>query len=240
MIGVEICIASDGVQPVQAAAAAALAGGASRIELCSAMHLDGLTPTAGQMKAARQAFDRPGLMVMVRPRSGDFCYSAAEVAQMDQAIATAAQAGADGVVFGLLQADGQVDQQSVRKLVGISHQAGLSVTFHRAFDAAADQHVALAALIECGVDRVLTSGTSWGSGAPATAGIEQLTTLLELAEGQIELIVGGGVHRGNVAAILQKLPLTGNRVSVHAFSGGQEDGRTTADAVARLVQAANG
>ena len=91
---------------MRAAVTAAYHGGAERIELCSAMHLDGLTPDPQHIRIARDAFrDRPGLLVMVRPRAGDFCFSPDEVGQMVSQIELAQQCGADGVVLGVLRAD---------------------------------------------------------------------------------------------------------------------------------------
>ena len=102
-ISVEICINCDGPQDIEDSVGAAHAGGASTVELCSAMHFDGLTPSVDQISAARLAFDnRPGLLVMIRPRQGNFLYSPKEIVAIHRQIEAAATAGADGVVFGAL------------------------------------------------------------------------------------------------------------------------------------------
>ena len=102
-ISVEICINCDGPQDIEDSVGAAHAGGASTVELCSAMHFDGLTPSVDQLSAARRAFDnRPGLLVMIRPRQGNFLYSPKEIVAIHRQIEAAATAGADGVVFGAL------------------------------------------------------------------------------------------------------------------------------------------
>ena len=102
MIPVEICINSDNLTNVRQAVEVAYRGGASRVELCAAMQSHGLTPDPVHIHAARAAFHaRPGLMVMIRPRAGDFSYTRAELDLMHRQIHEAAQAGADGVVFGV-------------------------------------------------------------------------------------------------------------------------------------------
>jgi len=138
-----------------ASAAAAHAGGADRVELCENTAEGGTTPSLGTIEAARAL---PGLRlhVMVRPRGGDFLYTDAEFRIMLREVAIAKAAGADGVVFGLLKPDATVDIERTRALVQAA--AGMSVTFHRAFDWAADPTAALEAIIAAGCHRVLTSG----------------------------------------------------------------------------------
>ena len=135
MITVEICINTDAVQSVSASVAAAAAGGAATLELCAAMDVDGLTPSPAAVRAARRAFPAPGVMVMIRPRSGDFVFSQEKVNMMLRQIDEAADAGADGVVVGVLRPDDHtVDEAALARLVAAAQRHGLITTFHRAFD----------------------------------------------------------------------------------------------------------
>ncbi|MEZ4770914.1 MAG: copper homeostasis protein CutC [Caldilineales bacterium] len=131
---VEICIDARDDAAVRTAASAARLGGADRIELCSAMHLDGLTPDPRHIGIARDAFrDRPGLLVMVRPRDGDFSYDADEIDLMAGQIELAHQHRADGVVFGVLRAsDSRIAVAPMRRLVDVARGRDLAVTCHRA------------------------------------------------------------------------------------------------------------
>ena len=141
MIKVEVCVNSDSISTVHAAVQAAYRGGASTVELCSAMEFDGLTPPAEHIREARTAFrERKGLMTMIRPRKGDFVYTHAERETMERDILKAAEAGADGVVFGILQKeDNAIDARSLAHLIRTAQSCGLRTTFHRAFDAAPDE-----------------------------------------------------------------------------------------------------
>ena len=235
---VEICIDARDDSTVRATVAAAYSGGAQRIELCSAMHLDGLTPDPRHISIARDAFrDRPGLLVMVRPRAGDFCFSRDEVEQMMTRIELARQCGADGVVLGVLRPDdNRVAHEPMRRLLAAARNHGLAVTCHRAFDAAPDRDEALDTLIDLGVDRVLTSGVPWGQAGSAVDGLPQLLRTIERAAGRIEVVIGGGVNLRNVATLAAALPATA-RTSLHAYSGAQQGGVTTTEAVRALIDA---
>jgi copper homeostasis protein len=168
----------------------AVRGGAQRLELCASLAEGGLTPGIGFVEWARQTTSLP-LHCMVRPRGGNFVYSAAEIAIMEREIAAMRKAGADGVVFGVLNADSRVDITTVRRLVGLARP--LRVVFHRAFDQAANMAEALEDVIACGVDILLTSG-----GAPALAlGLATVNTLVEQAARRIEIMGGAGVRLAN-------------------------------------------
>jgi copper homeostasis protein len=114
----------------------------------------------------------------------------------------------------------------------------LKTTMHRAFDATPDPDAALDALLDLGIDRVLTSGLPWGQRGSALDGVKRLACTIERAAGRIEVVLGGGVTPVNVGPLLARLPLHLGRVSVHAYSGAQIGGRTTVDAVRLLVNAA--
>src|SRR5512138_1393956 len=133
----------------------AQAGGADRVELCQNMPEGGCTPSAGAIRYARKEL-RIGLFVMIRPRGADFLYSDGEFEIMKEDIRVAKELGADGVVFGILKADGTIDRQRMEELIRLARPMG--VTCHRAFDMTRDPFGALEDLIALGVDRILTSG----------------------------------------------------------------------------------
>jgi copper homeostasis protein len=187
------------------AAVASAAGGAGRIELCANLDVGGTTPQAALVARCVAALDIP-VFVMVRPRGGSFVYSSDEADAMARDIHAMAQAGAHGVVFGALTADGVIDVALMRRL--LDRARPLPVTCHKAIDDARDLPAALDALIDLGVDRVLTSG-----GAPTAAdGAAMIARLVRQAGEALVVMAGGGVRAHNVAALVQA---TGVR-EVHA------------------------
>lgn len=177
--------------------AGAARGGADRVELCSALEVDGLTPTPGLLMAACRRTRIP-IVAMVRPRPGDAVYTSAEWGVMEADAELLLHGGASGIVFGALDARGRVDARRCRGMVMLA--AGADVVFHRAFDAAADPIAALEALIDCGVTRVLTSG-----GRPtALEGAERIRTLAERADGRIGILPCGGIREDNVAEVVRR------------------------------------
>jgi copper homeostasis protein len=182
---VEACV--DSV----ASAVAAERGGAGRVELCDNLVEGGTTPSAGTIAECREQLAIP-VYVMIRPRGGDFLYSADEVAVMRRDIAAAQELGADGVVLGVLRPDGRVDKARTRALVRAARP--LDVTFHRAIDVARDPLEALDDLVATGVDRVLTSGQA------ATA----RAALVERAAGRIVILAGGGVDERNAKQLVRR------------------------------------
>ena len=177
-------------------AIAARDGGAKRIELCAALEIGGVTPSAGLIAEARK-IEGLVLNVIIRPRGGDFLYNEHEVACMEQDIRTCKQLGADGVVIGALTADGDIDTAACKRLIEAAE--GMSITFHRAFDMCRDPRKALEELVVLGCDRVLTSGQT----TTAQAGIPLLKELVEQATGRIIIMPGCGVSCANAATILQ-------------------------------------
>lgn len=183
----------------------AVAAGADRVELCRDLSVGGLTPLPEMIRAARAAMAAP-LFVMVRERAGSFACTAAEVEAMVARIAEVRAAGADGVVCGVLAADGAVDVPAMRRLV--SAAAPLAVTFHRAFDEVVDAPAALEALVSLGVARLLTAG---GPG-PAAQHVDVLRGLVRHAAGRITVMAGGSVRPANVLALVRDTGVT----EVHA------------------------
>lgn len=177
-----------------ASALAAQQAGAGRIELCTALELGGLTPSYAQIRLAREQLHIP-LYVLIRPRAGDFLYDDFECATMLRDIEACTAAGCDGVVLGVLDAEGHVDVARCRALIAAAGSMG--VTFHRAFDLARDPSSSLAALIELGCERVLTSG-----GRPsALEGAELIHALVELSARRIVVMPGAGVNAGNIGRL---------------------------------------
>ena len=171
--------------------------GAHRVELCADLGIGGITPSYGMMAVAKQRLHIP-IHVIIRPRRGDFLYSEAEFDIMRRDIETAKSFGVNGVVLGLLLPDGRIDIDRTRVLIELARP--LSVTFHRAFDVAVDPHTALDALIQLGVDTVLTSGQQ----PTAEQGLPLITALVKQAAGRIDIMPGSGINPTNIRAIVQQ------------------------------------
>jgi copper homeostasis protein len=177
-----------------ASARAAQAGGAGRVELCAALELGGLTPSQATIALARERLRIP-LYVLIRPRAGDFLYGEPECEAMRRDIETCAALGCDGVVLGVLDADGDVDVARCRALMAAAGDMG--VTFHRAFDLARDPRRALETVAALGCERVLTSGGQ----ASAMEGAALIRALVAQAAGRVSVMPGAGVDAGNLAAL---------------------------------------
>jgi copper homeostasis protein len=177
-----------------ASALAAQAGGAGRIELCSGLELGGLTPSQGQIALVREQVPLP-LYVLIRPRAGDFLYSEADMETMRRDIEACAALGCDGVVLGVLEADGRVDTSRCRALIAAAGSMG--VTFHRAFDMTRDLSRSLEEVIALGVERVLTSGAA----RSALEGADTLRMLVEQAGDRIIVMPGAGVRPDNISEL---------------------------------------
>jgi copper homeostasis protein len=173
------------------AALAAERGGADRIELCEDLSVGGLTPGVELMRTVRGQIRIP-VFAMIRPRSGNFCYSAPEFQQMNRDIAAAKKYGMDGVVLGVLRENRQVDVECTRALIKLAQP--LPVTFHRAFDETPNLLDALENVISTGAARILTSG-----GKPkAEQGSEVIAELVRVAESRIAILAGGGINGTNL------------------------------------------
>ena len=177
-----------------ASALAAQEGGAGRVELCTALELGGLTPSHAQIALARERLRIP-LYVLIRPRAGDFLYGELECETMLRDVETCASLGCDGVVLGLLDAEGRVDTARCRPLIAAAGKLG--ITFHRAFDLSRDPAQALEDIVTLGCERILTSGMQ-GSAADGSALIREL---VEQAGDRIVVMPGAGITAQNIAAL---------------------------------------
>jgi len=175
-------------------ALAAQQGGAGRIELCAALELGGLTPSHAQIALARERLHIP-LYVLIRPRAGDFLYSDLECETMQRDIETCVALGCDGVVLGVLDADGRVDTARCRPLIATAGELG--ITFHRAFDLSRDPAQALEDIVALGCERILTSGMQ----ASAPDGVALIRELVVQAAGRLAVMPGAGVTAQNIAAL---------------------------------------
>lgn len=237
---------------------AAVLGGAERIELCSALELDGLTPSEELIRTVKQLYPGLRVHVLIRPRAGDFHYSAEEAGIMAGQVEMALEAGADGIVLGCLDAKGDPAVKDLMDLVRCvddwnlarelnasdlchasndSHffpgpaRKAVSLTFHRAFDVCRDPFSALETIVALGFDRILTSGQA----PSAEAGIPLLKRLVEAAAGRILILPGCGVTPENAAHILAE---TG-ALEIHASASVSRDGvkLTSSGKVASILNA---
>ena len=227
---------------------AAVAGGARRIELCSALEVDGLTPPVEWIREVRKRYPSLILHVLVRSRAGDFVYTEEEVETMAAQVEEALEAGVDGIVIGCLTAGGDVDVPAMERLVqtvdsynlaaelmrsDLCHAANdshffpgpskrVSITFHRAFDVCKRPFDALEQIIALGCDRILTSG----QGPTVVEGSDMLRELRKRAAGRIIILPGGGVTPRNAGRILAMTGCT----EIHASASETLDGKKVTSA----------
>jgi copper homeostasis protein len=170
--------------------------GADRIELCSALVLGGLTPSIGTIVVSKARVTIP-IMVMIRPRAAGMAYSDGEFAGMEHDNDAAIEAGADGVVFGCLLQDGRLD---TRRMAALADRCENRQTVcHRAFDVSPDAFEALESLIDMGFTRVLTSGRK----PSAPEGADLIKSLIDRADGRIEILPGAGLNARNISRFIE-------------------------------------
>ncbi|MDB4902270.1 MAG: copper homeostasis protein CutC [Mucilaginibacter sp.] len=178
-------------------ALAAQDGGAVRIELCENLYEGGTTPSHGEILLARKLLHIK-LYVLIRARGGDFLYTDLEYEIMSADIRYCIEAGCDGIVIGMLNADGTIDKKRCSELVQMAKQWGVGVTFHRAFDMCTDMDQALEDIIEIGCERILTSGGK----STAIEGARVIANLIKKAAGRIIIMPGSGINENNVTDLV--------------------------------------
>ena len=191
MITLEVCAAN--IESVIAAEE----GIADRIELCSALEVGGLTPSAGLIRESVNSTSLP-VMVLIRPRAGHFYYSQAELNIVLHDIQQAADLGASGIVIGALDDQFSLDMPSLEKMVNAAE--GLDLCFHRAIDFVPDVKKALESLTELGFSRVLSSGQE----RSATEGAGNLKKMVQWASPSLSIMPGGGIHENNIVQLMEQ------------------------------------
>ena len=186
----------------------AMQAGARRIELCDNLAVGGTTPSYGVIKAAVELASNydTTIMTMIRPRGGDFFYNDLEISIMLEDIRLTAQAGSQGVVFGVLTADKKLDKANLEKLIAASK--GMEIVFHMAFDDLSDQDQleAIDWLSQAGVTRILTRAGV--SGDSLEKRFAHYRIILEHAAGKIEILPGGGIDMDNRQTFIDELGVT--------------------------------
>lgn len=172
-------------------------GGAKRIELNSALHLGGLTPTIGSLILTKQNTDLK-VICMDRPRSAGFHYDEIDFETMNADAHALMRNGADGIAFGCLDAEGNIDVEQTRQIIEIIRNYHGEVVFHRAFDCVADPYQSIEILIDLGVDRILTSGLK----AKAMQGKDLIRDLQKKYGDRIELLAGSGMNASNAKEMM--------------------------------------
>jgi copper homeostasis protein len=185
----EICVFNT------ATAIAAENAGADRIELCENYANGGTTPSYGYLKTVREKIGIP-VFPMIRPRGGDYFHTQDEIDIILKDILLCKELQFEGVVFGLLNQDGSIDQENTARLVEAAYP--LDVTFHRAFDRCKDPLESLETIIQCGCTRVLTSGQY----PKVTDGLALVKILVEQANDRIIIMPGSGLNSSNVKHII--------------------------------------
>lgn len=165
--------------------------GADSIELCSELSVGGVTPSYSLLKKVSENISIP-VAVLIRPRSGNFCYSDNEFELMKEDIKLCKRLGFNRIVSGILNTDNSIDIQRTKEILELSKP--LSFTFHRAFDCVLNPKQSLRQLIEIGVDRILTSGLK----EKAADGIDLLIELQKIAKNKLIILPGSGINIKNI------------------------------------------
>ncbi len=190
---VEICCGSyeDALNAYQ--------GGAKRVELNSALHLGGLTPSLGSLILTKQNTDLE-VICMVRPRGAGFCYSESEFEVMKYDAKLLMENDSDGLAFGFLDKQGNIDKDKTKQMIDVIKQYHGTAVFHRAFDCVSNPYESIETLIDLGVNRVLTSGLE----NKAMDGINLIKDLQVKYGSQIEILAGSGINATNARTIMDE------------------------------------
>ena len=223
-IRIEICI--DSVESSIAAAE----GGAHRVELCQNLFEGGTTPSWGMIRSVLRHTELP-VFVMIRPRGADFCYSEAEFRVMEEDVQAARKLGVDGIVTGILKANGTIDVPRMKRLVNLA--GPLPVTFHRAFDVTRDATKSMETLIHLKITRVLTSGQE----RSVIEGADLIAKLVKQAGERIIVVPGGGISERNFEKVRRVTGAKEFHLSASAPVLGQMEYRNTRVPMGRELRA---
>lgn len=195
MFHLEVCVdTAEG-------AIAAERGGATRIELCGNLIIGGTTPSVSLLDIVKEHVNIP-IHTIIRPRFGDFCYTDLEFEEIKRQVVSMKNHGADGVVIGILKPDGSLDKEKMKLLVDLAKP--MNVVLHRAFDVCRDPFEALEVAKSLGLQAILTSGQK----ETALEGAELIAELIKKANGEIDIMPGGGIDTDNILAVLEKTHAT--------------------------------
>lgn len=206
----------------------AVTGGAKRIELCSALSLDGLTPSLGLIKIVRKMFPELTIHTLIRPREGDFCYNEEEIKVMEDDIKEILPY-TDAIVCGALTIEHDIDIATTHRLINACE--GKPFTFHRAFDVCREPLRAIDELAELNCTRILTSGQA----RSAEEGISALKEYVEYTKGRLTILPGGGVTPQNAKKILIAIGTN----EIHGSASGMTEynrKETLVETVAQIMQ----
>ena len=182
-------------------------GGADHVELNSALYLGGLTPSLAMLRLVKEKTSLK-VVCMDRPRAAGFCYDEVETETMFEDAKILLENGADGISFGFLNSDATINVTETKKMVELIHQYQKEAVFHRAFDCVDDPMHAIKQLIDCGVDRILTSGLQ----PTALQGSSVIAKLQSEFGNQIELLAGSGINANNIRTLKEQ-------TGIHQFHG---------------------
>ncbi|PWS33931.1 copper homeostasis protein CutC [Pedobacter paludis] len=202
--GLEVC--ANGYE----SALAAQNGGAKRVELCDNLAEGGTTPSYAQIALAKKNLSIE-IWPIIRPRGGDFLYTDLEFELIKEDIKICKSLNCDGIVIGILKADGEIDKERCATLIELAKP--LSISFHRAFDMSNNLEKSLEDLIELGIVRVLSSGGS----SSAIKGAETLARLVLQAKGRISIMPGAGINENNLQQLIDKSGATEFHASAKEF-----------------------
>jgi len=194
------------------------------IELCSSMEEGGLTPSPEYIRAARDAMGSfNGLMVMIRLRSGNFVYTDYEIDMMLEQIDFAGESGADGIVFGCLDENDNINIRHLERMLMKAEQFSLDTTFHMAFDCLKLKQASTRILINHQIDRILTAGQKWGEKKDLKERIITLADTANLCGDDLEMVIGGGIATDNIGLLAERF--RDMNIALHAYSSSLTQGK---------------
>ncbi|CAH9050520.1 Copper homeostasis protein CutC [Pseudoalteromonas sp. CIP111854] len=213
----EICLSSDDLNLLKRNTHTTFASGATRIELCSALHLGGLCPSSAAIQCVARQLPSFGECIVMLRSDSHFFIDGSMLYQLQLDLQRIAADGATGIALGFVDKYGNIAEHASKQLILTAKSLGLTVTFHRAFDALKHWQRATDTLIALDVTRVLSAGSCWQSGQSAYQNQAQLARLLTQLNGQIEVVIGGGVCTQSAEALWHLSEF--GAMSLHTHSG---------------------